>query len=145
MNVLDPKSKKPKYYLLFHPQSGKCLNVATNNVVEASSCIGGSRWIYQGDGTSIRLTGTSSCLTTSKEGMPLTLSKDCTNNEKGRWKLASNYQLSNVDENGKELCLDFDTNSSFNKVLVRKCVGLDGKSIDNPQSQWFKLVSTNVY
>ncbi|XP_027774571.1 glycosyl hydrolase 5 family protein-like [Solanum pennellii] len=141
----DPKSKKPKYYLLFHPQSGKCLNVATNNVVEASSCIGASRWIYHGDGTSIRLTGTSSCLTTSKEGMPLTLSKDCTNNEKSRWQLASNYQLSNVDENGKELCLDFDTNSSFNKVLVRKCVGLDGKSIDNPQSQWFKLVSTNVY
>ncbi|KAK4728816.1 hypothetical protein R3W88_021804 [Solanum pinnatisectum] len=141
----DPKSKKPKYYLLFHLQSGKCLNVATNNVVHASSCIGASRWIYHGDGTSIRLTGTSSCLTTSREGMPLTLSKDCNNNEKSSWKLASNYQLSNLDENGKELCLDFDTNYSSNKVLVRKCVGLDGKSIDNPQSQWFKLVSTNVY
>ncbi|WMV43964.1 hypothetical protein MTR67_037349 [Solanum verrucosum] len=143
--VNDPKSKKPKYYLLFHPQSGKCLNVATNNVVQASSCIGASRWIYHGDRTSIRLTGTSSCLTTSREGMPLTLSKDCNNSEKNRWKLASNYHISNIDENGKELCLDFDTNSSSNKVLVRKCVGLDGKSNDNPQSQWFKLVSTNVY
>ncbi|KAG5593295.1 hypothetical protein H5410_043809 [Solanum commersonii] len=110
--------KKPKYYLLFHPQSGKCLNVATNNVVQASSCIGASRWIYHGDGTSIRLTGTSSCLTTSREGMPLTLSKDCNNNEKSRWKLASNYQISNIDENGKELCLDFDTNYSLTKFWL---------------------------
>ncbi|XP_059318807.1 glycosyl hydrolase 5 family protein-like [Lycium ferocissimum] len=138
----DPKSKKPTYYLLFHPQSGKCLNVASNNVVHASDCIGASRWSHDGEGTPIRLTGTSLCLTASREGLPVTLSKDCS--EQSTWKLASNYQLSNVDENGKELCLDFDTNYSSSKVLVRKCVGLDGKSIDNPQSQWFKLVSANV-
>ncbi|KAM3396693.1 glycosyl hydrolase 5 family protein [Capsicum galapagoense] len=138
----DPKSKKPVYHLLYHPQSGKCLTIAPNNVVYASDCIGASRWSHDGDGTPIRLTGTSLCLTASREGLPITISTDC--NEQSTWKLASNYQLSNIDENGKELCLDYDTYYSSSKVLVRKCVGLDGKNIDNPQTQWFKFVAINV-
>ncbi|MCD7450298.1 hypothetical protein HAX54_005140 [Datura stramonium] len=140
----DPKSKRPTYHLLFHPQSGKCLSsAANNNVVYASDCIGASRWSHDGDGMPIRLTGTSLCLTASRDGLPVTLSTDC--NEQSIWKFASNYQLSNIDhENGKELCLDFDTYYSSSRVLVRKCVGLDGKNIDNPQTQWFKFVSSNV-
>ncbi|MCD7449585.1 hypothetical protein HAX54_000650 [Datura stramonium] len=139
--VPDPKSKRPTYHLLFHPQSGKCLSsAANNNVVYASDCIGASRWSHDGDGMPIRLTGTSLCLTASRDGLPVTLSTDC--NEQSRVKFASNYQLSNIDhENGKELCLDFDTYYSSSRVLVRKCVGLDGKNIDNPQTQWFKFVS----
>nr|XP_016503837.1 PREDICTED: uncharacterized protein LOC107821894 [Nicotiana tabacum] len=138
----DPKSKQPMYHLLFHPQSGKCLHAAANNVLYASDCIGASRWSYDGDDTPIRLTGTSLCLTTSREGLPVTLSTDCS--EQSTWKFVSNYQLSNHDENGTELCLDFDTYYSSSKVLVRKCIGLDEKSNDNPQTQWFQFVSANV-
>uniref|UniRef100_A0A5B7AH14 Putative endoglucanase E1-like n=1 Tax=Davidia involucrata TaxID=16924 RepID=A0A5B7AH14_DAVIN len=142
----DKKSHVKKYYIMYHPQSGHCIRVDKKEMY-ASDCRTWSRWSYKGAGTPIRLMGTSWCLKAVGDGLPVILSIDC-KSEQSRWEFASSskFQIAARDEHGIHLCLEWNpipTNSS--NILTKKCLCSEDESQchENPQSQWFKLISSN--
>ncbi|CAI9094205.1 OLC1v1029899C1 [Oldenlandia corymbosa var. corymbosa] len=141
-----PFSRHPMHRLLYHPLSGSC-GVAQGNQVLAGDCWKTSIWSFRGEGSPIRLKGSHRCLTAVGDGLPVVLTDYCSG-ESSRWKLARNsmYQLANKDDNGNELCLDFDPNIS-KKVLTRKCIVAgedDAVKLQGQENQWFVLVKSNA-
>ncbi|XP_047970993.1 glycosyl hydrolase 5 family protein-like [Salvia hispanica] len=145
--IQDPNSRVPTYQILYHPLSGGCIQVH-NREIYLGNCQNFSRWNYDRNTHSIQLVDTELCLSTTGDGIPATLSRNC-NGGKSRWELLSNtkFQVANRDENGNYLCLELDVNNS-SRVLTSKCFCLgqdeDMKCLQSPQSQWFKLIIGNV-
>lgn len=140
----DPTSKRSKAYIMYHPLTGKCVQVNENNKLEIGSCENQKRWTYKG--SQIFLKESQKCLTASGEGLPVSVSDDC-ESKNSSWKTASpsKLHLATVNQDGKQqLCLQKDTNSSA--VVTSKCICIhdDSLCLDDPQSQWFQLVATNV-
>jgi hypothetical protein len=139
----DPASKLSNAYIMYHPLTGKCAQVNENNQLEIGSCENQKRWTY--DGSQILLSDSKKCLTAAGEGLPVSVSDDC-RNKNSSWKTASlsRLHLATIDQNGKQLCLHKDSNSSV--VITSKCICINDDSLclDDPQSQWFQLVATNV-
>lgn len=109
-------------------------------------CKSNSLWSYEGDGSPIRLMNSAKCLKAVGERLPPSLSEDCLSPQSS-WKTVSmtGLHLATFDKDGDLLCLEKDSNSS--KIVTSKCICIsddDSSCLDNPQSQWFKLVSTNV-
>ncbi|XLR12303.1 hypothetical protein S83_040241 [Arachis hypogaea] len=87
------------------------------------------------------------CLKATGEGLPPTLSKDCLSPPQSSWRFVSvtGLHLATKNKNGDLLCLDTDSHSS--KLVTKKCICVDDDDsacLDNPQSQWFQLLTTNV-
>ncbi|KAK2353835.1 glycosyl hydrolase 5 family protein [Trifolium repens] len=139
----DPKSKLSNAYIMYHPLTGKCAQVNENNELEIGSCENQKRWTY--DGSQILLSDNKKCLTAAGEGLPVSVSDDC-HSKNSSWKTASlsKLHLATFDQDGKQLCLHKDSNSSV--VVTSKCICINDDSLclDDPQSQWFQLVATNV-
>ncbi|GAU19828.1 hypothetical protein TSUD_170540 [Trifolium subterraneum] len=57
----------------------------------------------------------------------------------------TNLHLSTLDGNGQNLCLQRESSTSP-KIVTKKCICVDDNPtcLDDPQSQWFQLVTTNV-
>lgn len=126
---------------MYHPRSGKCIRVDKEMELHASDCYSLSKWSHNGNYEPIRLIGTPFCLAAVGDQMPVILTRDCYS-EHSMWKLASKYQLANKDN----LCLQYDPIYSP-RILTMKCIcpGQDDPScVENPQSQWFKLISSNA-
>ncbi|KAK4260553.1 hypothetical protein QN277_003651 [Acacia crassicarpa] len=147
--VQDPSSNTGKSHILFHPLSGGCVHVnKETNKLEIGSCNENySRWSYEGDGSPIRSLESNVCLKTTGEGHSVRVSRDCLS-EQSSWKQvsATGLHLATRDQIGRHnLCLQKDSNSS--NIITSKCIciGNDSKCMDNPQSQWFQLVPTNVH
>ena len=118
----------------------------SDNELVFGDCKNHVRWSSEGDGTPIRLMDSPLCLKAIGEGLPPTLSKDCLSPQSS-WKSVSvtGLHLATTDKNGELLCLEGDSDSS--KIVTRKCICIDDDDsacLDNPQSQWFQLISTNV-
>ncbi|KAK7400461.1 hypothetical protein VNO78_11669 [Psophocarpus tetragonolobus] len=142
----DPRSNASKSNIMFHPLTGYCAHVNNSKEVVMGDCKSNSLWTYEGDGTPIRLVESSKCLKAVGEGLPATLSDDCLSPESS-WKAVSmtGLHLATSDKDGELLCLEKESNST--QIVTRKCICIrddDSSCYDNPQSQWFKLVSTNV-
>ncbi|XP_058223723.1 glycosyl hydrolase 5 family protein-like [Rhododendron vialii] len=145
----DPSSKWPTNYVMFHPQSGRCARLGRQGLC-LSNCLQTSKWSYGGNGTPIRLTGTSRCLTIDGDGLPPILSDDCSS-QRSRWESVSEskFHMAAQDGSGSNLCLDWSSSNSSAVLLTKKCLCLDNDLKDvpscaqNPQNQWFKLVPTN--
>ncbi|OVA18921.1 Glycoside hydrolase [Macleaya cordata] len=139
----DPTSKLPINHVMYHPLSGNCVLVDDSNSIQLTDCLNRSHWSYGGDETPINLVGTSMCLKAVGDGLPVTVSTDCSSNQ-SNWRVisSSNLQLSTMDEQGKSLCLE--NNSST--ILTKECLCPTDveKCQDNPEIQWFKLVPTNM-
>lgn len=146
----DPNSKWPTNYIMFHPQSGRCARLGRQGLY-LSNCLQTSKWSYGGNGTPIRLTGTSRCLTTGGDGLPPILSDDCSS-QRSRWESVSEskFHMAAQDGRGSYLCLDWSSSNSSAVLVTKKCLCLDNDLKDvpscgqNPQNQWFKLVPTNT-
>ncbi|KAL3844538.1 hypothetical protein ACJIZ3_001941 [Penstemon smallii] len=143
----DPNSNGSSYYILYHPSSGRCVNVE-NSEVHATDCWSFSRWKHEaGNRNPIRLMDSELCLSAGGDGTPVALSTDCTK-EQSQWESLSNskFQLANKDENGTYSCLEWDPNYS-SIIQTNKCMCLEDSvncTQRNPQTQWFKLVLANV-
>ncbi|GER33031.1 glycosyl hydrolase superfamily protein [Striga asiatica] len=143
----DPNSKKPTKYVIFHPQSGQCVQIGKDdNSLLLANCKSSDRWDQHRDGGPIKLAGKSRWLTAEGEGGAASLSNNCSTN----WKLVSSSGLHLAAEigGGNYVCLE--KNGSGPTVVTNKClcVGDDLADLptcnDNPQVQWFKLVAVNV-
>jgi hypothetical protein len=132
---------------MFHPLTGKCAHVnKSNNELVLGDCKSHSQWSSEGDGSPIRLMDSALCLKAEGEGLPATLSKHCLS-QQSSWRSVSKtgLHLATSDGNRSLLCLELDSDSS--KIVTRKCICIDDNDsscLDNPQSQWFQLISTNV-
>lgn len=142
---IDPTSKVSQTYIMYHPVTGQCVQVNDKNELEIGSCENQNRWIYSKDGSKILLSGTNKCLTASSEGLSVSVSDDC-QSKNSFWKATSlsKLHLATMNQDGKQLCLQKDSNSSA--VVTSKCICIDNDSLclDDPTSQWFQLVATNV-
>ena len=134
---------------MYHLLSGKCARANKNNDIYVSECWEMSKWDHQGEGTPTILQGTRSCLKAIGDGLLVALTIDCKSNQR-KWTLTSNsqFQLASKHENGTELCLDWDPYYSW-KVLTNSCIvsmddGDNSTNFQDPQSLWFKLVTSNI-
>ena len=129
---------------MFHPLSGECVHVNKDNELEMGDCKNPGRWSYEGAGSPIRLMGSALCLKANCEGNTPTLSKDCLS-PKSAWRFVSEsgLHLAIMEQNGEPRCLQKNNQS---EIVTEKCICVDDDSacLDNPQSQWFQLISTNV-
>ncbi|MCL7042544.1 hypothetical protein MKW94_018705 [Papaver nudicaule] len=143
----DPRSKLPTDHIIYHPLSGLCLFVDKNSNIQASDCLNRSHWSYAGNQAPLKLAGTSKCLKVNGNGLPVTVSNDCSSDQSA-WKviLESNMRLAAMDQQGRSLCLDYDTSKSP-LILSNECQCVTddaSKCKDNPETQWFKLIQTNA-
>ena len=132
----------PKSNILHHPQSGLCVKADKNyNQVESSDCVKASGWSQEGD--KIKLNGDHCLKALGDEGVPVVVSTDCSS-ELTSWKFISASGLHLAVGQGSGLCLEKDSTSS--KLVTNRCICVedDDGCIDNPQSQWFQFVPTNV-
>lgn len=131
---------------MFHPLTGKCAHAnGSNNELVLGDCKSHSEWSFEGDGSPIRLMDSAMCLKAEGEGLPATLSEHCLSPQSS-WKSVSKtgLHLATSHGNGPLLCLEMESDSS--KIVTRKCICIDendSSCLDNPQSQWFQLISTN--
>ncbi|KAL7122919.1 hypothetical protein ACP275_01G074200 [Erythranthe tilingii] len=140
-------SKNPGYYIMLHPQSGKCVQIGNNNSVLLANCKTANRWDQHQDGGPMKLSGSSLCLAVAGDGGATSVSDNCSN----KWKYVSSsgLQLAAQDGMGKYFCLEMN-GSDHSTVITKKClcVGDDLRDFstcaDNPEVQWFKLVPANV-
>ncbi|KAF2297879.1 hypothetical protein GH714_004696 [Hevea brasiliensis] len=146
----DPTSKSSTSYIIFHPQSGSCVDPDGRHDIYAGNCKKPKRWLYAGNGAPIRLKGTSLCLEAVGDGAAPVLSKNCSS-QQSSWKLLSQTKLhvATLDETGEYLCLQKESPYT-SKIVTSKCTFtlpnpqcLTDSQID-PTTQWFKLVSSNV-
>lgn len=136
---------------MYHPQTGRCVSVNKKNV-STSACDRIQRWGFEYDenGSQITLIGTSGCLTVEGDKLPVKLTADCSS-QKSTWKFVSKSKmhLAARDEQGMDLCLEWDSLNST--IVTNKCLCLGDDLGDlpscpqNPQPQWFKLILTNKY
>ncbi|KAI3468672.1 hypothetical protein Pfo_025335 [Paulownia fortunei] len=142
------KSNHPTYYVMFHPQSGQCVQISKTNVFLAN-CKNASRWDQHQDGGPIKLVGSPRCLGVVGDGLAARVLNDCSSSG-SKWKFVSSsgLHLAAQDGHGKYLCLE--KNASDSTLVTKKCLCVGDNLVDfptcaeNPQVQWFKLVPANV-
>ncbi|KAI3974968.1 hypothetical protein MKX01_005079 [Papaver californicum] len=102
-------------------------------------------WSYAGNQTPIKLMGTSKCLKPVGNALPVTVLNDCLS----VWKVISDsiIRLAAMDTKGRSFCLDYNP-SKYPLVLSNECLCVSNdessKCKENPETQWFKLMQTNV-
>ncbi|KAL7160003.1 hypothetical protein ABFS83_01G065500 [Erythranthe nasuta] len=141
------ESKKPTNYIMFHPQSGQCVQVGKNNNIILSNCKTASRWDQHQDGGPIKLAGSSQCIGVVGDGGAARVSVDCSS----KWKIVSSsgLHLAAQDGKGKYLCLEMNA-SDHSTIVTKKCLCVGDDLVDfptcsdDPLVQWFKLVAVNV-
>ncbi|KAK2664175.1 hypothetical protein Ddye_002749 [Dipteronia dyeriana] len=91
---LNPNSNFPTSYILYHPESGKCIGANVKNEVFTSNSRRwwSRRWSQDGDGGPIRLMGSALCLKVVGDGLPPILSSDCLS-QQSAWKSVSKSNL----------------------------------------------------
>lgn len=165
----DFRSDDPTEYILYHPQSGECIQISNDdgdNHLYTTDCRrknltrwdhdnnkGGSSSIFiRVKGTTSSSTSAGECLSAVGDGSEAVVSSDCSSGRASSWEMISSTKMHIAyrDDNGEGKYLCLERNSSSSRVLTRKCLCLDDSANDvsncsqNPQTQWFKFVPTNV-
>ncbi|KAK2414084.1 glycosyl hydrolase 5 family protein [Trifolium repens] len=142
--LLEPSSNSTNSYIIYHPLSGQCVKVNNKNELELGDCDGKSKW--NRDGEQIKLVGSGTCIEAISDGSIVKLSNDC-KSKQSFWKTlsATNLHLGTLDGKGQNLCLERESSTSP-KVVTNKCICVDDNPtcLNDPLSQWFQLVATNV-
>ncbi|XP_068652570.1 glycosyl hydrolase 5 family protein-like [Aristolochia californica] len=157
--IKDPESNHSVNHILYHPLSGLCVQTIQdleNNdtaVVQVRDCESEdsrSRWSFRGNGHGdpIWLTGTNLCLRHVGNRLPVILSRECSDWET-KWRVLSSsrlqVQIAAMDTQGEFQCLEKSFSNASSLLFTRECLCLDDSFCEeNPQSQWFKRISTNV-
>ncbi|GAV85091.1 Cellulase domain-containing protein, partial [Cephalotus follicularis] len=144
--IKDPNSNYTKAKIIFHPQSGSCVHAYNKTQIITRNCSTWSRWSHDGDGSPMVLIGSGLCLKVVGDGQAPILSRDCLS-QQSAWKTVSmsKLHLAAKDEQGELLCLQKEPFSS-SRILTRRCICIqdDSGCLLNPQSQWFKYITTNI-
>ncbi|XP_071727612.1 glycosyl hydrolase 5 family protein-like [Rutidosis leptorrhynchoides] len=143
------ESSSPKSYIMYHPLSGQC--VTASETLSMTNCQEASLWNHEHDGGSIVLKNTGNLLRIDEQGSSPIFADigNCSSSE-CLWNVVSysKHHLASKDAQGNTLCLEVDV--STQKIVTNKCLCLDddlrdvSHCEDNPQTQWLKLVPTNM-
>ncbi|XP_022957688.1 uncharacterized protein LOC111459153 [Cucurbita moschata] len=138
----DLNSNAPMSYIMLHPVSGQCVKSDGKGGIELGDCATPTQWNHSGDASPMKLLSNGQCLKSAGDGKSPIVSIDCSGDEYN-WTVASKAKLQLSTKVGEEsFCLEKESETS---IVVKKCICLDAEScMDDPQSQWFKLVPTNV-
>lgn len=140
----DPSSNLTTSFIMYHSLSGGCVRMNKKYQLRIGRCKMSNRWSHEKDGAPIKLARSILCLTVVGDGLPPILSKDCSSLQ-STWKYASNtkLQLATIDGQGQALCLQRASHS--HEIVTNKCMCTnDSQCQEDPQSQWFTLVPSNV-
>ncbi|XP_004143963.2 glycosyl hydrolase 5 family protein [Cucumis sativus] len=138
----DPNSKGPMSYIMLHPVSGQCVKLDGKGGIELGDCETPTLWDHTGDGSPMKLWN-GQCLKSAGDGKPPVVSAECSG-DGSSWTVASKAKLQlSTKSGGENICLEKESDTS---IVVKKCICLkdEWNCFDDPQSQWFKLVPTNV-
>ena len=129
-------------YIMLHPVSGQCVKSNGKGGIELGDCATLTQWNHSGDASPMKLLSNGQCLKSAGDGKSPIVSTDCSGDEYN-WTVASKAKLQLSTKVGEDsFCLEKESETS---IVVKKCICLDAEScMDDPQSQWFKLVPTNV-
>ncbi|EEC77495.1 hypothetical protein OsI_16343 [Oryza sativa Indica Group] len=143
------------YTVMFHPTTGRCVVRRSSSVVqttlELGSCGEAEAWAYTA--SQQRLSPRDSpllCLRAEGAGRPARLGLSC-GDELARWSLTSDSKLhlavnasssssSPETSNGGMLCLDVGDDGR--SLVTNPCRCLSADNSCDPESQWFKLVTS---
>uniref|UniRef100_A0A0E0DF98 Glycoside hydrolase family 5 domain-containing protein n=1 Tax=Oryza meridionalis TaxID=40149 RepID=A0A0E0DF98_9ORYZ len=143
------------YTVMFHPTTGRCVVRRSSSVVqttlELGSCGEAEAWAYTA--SQQRLSPRDSpllCLRAEGAGRPARLGLSC-GDELARWSLTSDSKLhlavnasssssSSETSNGGMLCLDVGDDGR--SLVTNPCRCLSADNSCDPESQWFKLVTS---
>ncbi|XP_024626111.1 glycosyl hydrolase 5 family protein [Medicago truncatula] len=87
--LLEPSSNSSKSYIIYHPLSGQCVKVNSNNELELGHCEWASKWNQEGQ--HIKLVGNGTYIEANSDGSKVKLSKDC-KSKQSFWKTLSTSQ-----------------------------------------------------
>ncbi|XP_051151164.1 glycosyl hydrolase 5 family protein-like [Andrographis paniculata] len=140
----------PFNYVLFHPQSGLCVQYEHGDKITLGSCKFAAQWKKRhANAGPIFLARSERCLAAMGDGEAVILLKECSTDQ-SLWRSisASGLHLAAKSIDGKNLCLEMDDRDATLVARRCRCVDDDLRDVpscnDNPQVQWFKFAPTNV-
>ncbi|KQJ83177.1 uncharacterized protein LOC100839976 [Brachypodium distachyon] len=134
------------YVALFHPSTGLCVARRSSPVspLELGSCEGAEAWAYDAQRQRLALRDSPlMCLRAEGAGRPVRVGMACATDEMARWRLVSDSKLhvaANASSGAGMLCLDVGADGR--SVVTNTCRCLSADNSCDPESQWFKLVSS---
>lgn len=109
--------------------------------LQLGSCSDSRAWNYTSDGQLV-VKGTGYCLQSVSVGKNAKISTDCSK-PNSKWELLSNSSMhisSKLHKNGTLLCLDVGSDGT---IITNRCKCLSENGTCSPESQWFKIISSN--
>ncbi|KAK2438462.1 glycosyl hydrolase 5 family protein [Trifolium repens] len=127
--------------LIFHPLTGLCvIRKSLQEPLELGPCFLSDGWEYTPQKV-LSIKGTYYCIQAQKEGMPATLSIQCSN-PNSQWDMISDSKLhlsSKTSTGSTDVCLDVNEK---NVIVTNACKCLSNDQSCDPASQWFKLIDS---
>ncbi|XP_072958859.1 glycosyl hydrolase 5 family protein-like isoform X1 [Typha angustifolia] len=135
-------SDLPEYKLIFHPLTGLCiLKKSLLEPLILGPCSGTEAWTYTAQNT-LSLKDQILCLKAEGNGKPAMLGIICSDS-RSKWEFISDSKMhisSNISSTSGRLCLDVGDDGYT--IITSPCKCLSKTQECDPQSQWFKLVSS---
>ncbi|XP_020111354.1 uncharacterized protein LOC109726256 [Ananas comosus] len=136
-------SNLPPYTIIFHPSTGLCVlkKSLMEPTLELGPCNNTEAWTYTSQ-HALMLKDTLLCLKAEGSGKPAKLGIVCTDSS-SKWELISDSKMHiSSCNNGAagSLCLDVGTDGR--SIVTNPCECLSRRQDCDPESQWFRLVSS---
>ncbi|KAJ0989453.1 hypothetical protein J5N97_007809 [Dioscorea zingiberensis] len=135
----------PPYKIIYHPLTGQCLlRDYVGSPVRLGTCNESEAWTYNEQELALMKESSTLCIEAYGDGLPAKLGIIC-GGPSSKWSMisASKMQLSSQlssDNSTNSLCLD--VGSDGQSLVTNQCKCLDGSPQCDPESQWFKLVTS---
>jgi hypothetical protein len=136
-------AEAPPYTVLFHPATGMCV-VRSSSSPALGPCNETEAWTYSTQQQTLALRDTSSptCLRADAAGKPARLGVACSD-ALARWRLVSDSKMHvAVNATGSDGLLCLDVGADGLSVVTNPCRCLSADHSCDPESQWFKLVTS---
>eukprot|EP00249_Psilotum_nudum_P037202 c989_g1_i2 orf=284-1903(-) len=128
--------------IIFHPQSGLCLQKDKDNALSLGSCGDATYWTFNSQGQITEMS-TYFCIGAEAAGQPAVIRVQGTE-KNGPWQLDSQTDMQFSTQLGNlTVCLDGQSHAA---VLTSACICAYNSgctSADDPSGQWFKFVPTS--
>lgn len=136
-------SNNSPYNVIFHPLTGLCVvrKSSPQNLLELGPCAGSEAWNYTAE-HHVMLKGTKYCMLAKGAGRRARIGTSC-GSSNSVWELISDSKMhvsSTLPKNGSIVCLDIGPDGTITTNLC-KCLSQDGTC--NPDTQWFKIISSS--
>ncbi|KAH7681718.1 Cellulase protein [Dioscorea alata] len=133
-----------RYKMIYHPLTGKCVLIANvGNPVTLGPCNKTEAWFYNEVELALMKGSLTFCIEAYGDGQAAKLGIIC-GGPSSKWTMISSsmMQLSSqlVTSGNNTLCLD--VGSDGRTLVTNQCLCLDGSPKCDPESQWFKLVTS---